>query len=757
ITIWTEEENENPLWQNQGSNASVIQPGDAILLYAQGKDDTGLDWAWLWTNETGGAGKNYTGSDDGDDLEMQENATNWTNSTGWDSGTGDPNYNPSQAFDDDWNTYARTLSSTSGTLWMNYTIPGYAHNNSKWETKTGGMCGLPADTENLGYCFNSSSQWQEIFNYTDPSATNNDTIPSSCMAGSVLQLKIESSPDFACQCHIYEERVWWNLSGVDYIYAQDMGDVVDTWTWSNFTWKNSSLSLGTTVTWKIYYNDTSGNWNVSENYSFTINYIPVIYLESPMDDSGDNDGNVIFKYNVSDDSDIANCSLILNGNINQTNSSITKEQSMNFTLSNLPVASYNWSINCTDTDGNEGNSNTRYVDVILTTDFGGETTDLSQVNVSDIENFTVENVDNGKIRFIENVNLSGGVDLNSVINISDNFISVNTTAEPRLNKSAKLFFYNLSYEEIPVVMRDNEICSDCIIESYQSWNLTFNVTHFTNFTTGENSNLTIWDDTDPEGGSQIKYSGDQVNFYANYTNKTSGESINGTGVYCNITFEDTGTHDMGFNDTLLLYDYNRSFSSNGTFDWNVSCNGSSLDYETLNTTDNVTISNSYIEVNLSIPPDNTVVPWIRNFTVNATVICRDGNCGEVKGTTRYNASGSNPDTNISTIPGATPFYTFDSNPKSCGTLDKNENCTLIWSVNSTGSLGDYYKIGVLFNGVGVNNHTENNTIEIGKVLVMSLTFDTVNFGLLSPGDTEKPAENNSDEYYNISIDPNSND
>ena len=271
ITVWTEEENKNPLWQNQGSNASGIQPDDAILLYAQGKDDTGLDWAWLWTNETGGAGKNYTASDDGDDLEMQENATNWTNSTGWDSGIAEPTYDPTQAFDDDWNTYARTLSSTSGTLWMNYTIPGYAHNNSKWETKTGGMCGLPGDIENLGYCFNSSSQWQEIFNYTNQAATaHNDSIPSSCMAGSVLQLKIESYPDLACRCYIYEERVWWNLSGVDYIYAQDMGDAVDTWTWSNFTWKNSSLSSGTNIVWKIYYNDTSGNENVTDEMSFNL-------------------------------------------------------------------------------------------------------------------------------------------------------------------------------------------------------------------------------------------------------------------------------------------------------------------------------------------------------------------------------------------------------------------------------------------------------------------------------------------------------
>jgi len=42
-----------PVWQNQGQNKSVIKPGESILLYAQGKDDVALDWAWLATNENG--------------------------------------------------------------------------------------------------------------------------------------------------------------------------------------------------------------------------------------------------------------------------------------------------------------------------------------------------------------------------------------------------------------------------------------------------------------------------------------------------------------------------------------------------------------------------------------------------------------------------------------------------------------------------------------------------------------------------------
>jgi len=57
---------------------------------------------------------------------------------------------------------------------------------------------------------------------------------------------------------------------------------------------------------------------------------------------------------------------------------------------------------------------------------------------------------------------------------------------------------------------------------------------------------------------------------------------------------------------------------------------------------------------------NNFNPYMVNryntFWVNATVECKDGNCGNIFGTVRYNASSANPDTHIKTIEGATPFY-----------------------------------------------------------------------------------------------------
>jgi hypothetical protein len=45
--------------------------------------------------------------------------------------------------------------------------------------------------------------------------------------------------------------------------------------WSNFTWSNSSVLGGSVVGWKIYTNDTCGNWNVTEINTFEIELISI--------------------------------------------------------------------------------------------------------------------------------------------------------------------------------------------------------------------------------------------------------------------------------------------------------------------------------------------------------------------------------------------------------------------------------------------------------------------------------------------------
>ncbi|MCD6547486.1 MAG: hypothetical protein J7K22_02950, partial [Nanoarchaeota archaeon] len=56
--------------------------------------------------------------------------------------------------------------------------------------------------------------------------------------------------------------------------------------WSNFTWKNPSIPSGTTVAWKIYANDTSNKWNVTDTKTFQIISTCVISLSTNSIDFG---------------------------------------------------------------------------------------------------------------------------------------------------------------------------------------------------------------------------------------------------------------------------------------------------------------------------------------------------------------------------------------------------------------------------------------------------------------------------------------
>lgn len=119
---------------------------------------------------------------------------------------------------------------------------------------------------------------------------------------------------------------------------------------------------------------------------------PEIYIEGP---GVDFDGNITFAYHVSDISGIANCSLILDGSLNQTDYSVEELISQAFDLSSLSGGVYEWSVNCTD---NSNNLNTRgSIDQLLVVDITAPSivlnspTDNSQDSNGNVSfNFTVQ-------------------------------------------------------------------------------------------------------------------------------------------------------------------------------------------------------------------------------------------------------------------------------------------------------------------------------------------------------------------------------
>jgi len=92
---------------------------------------------------------------------------------------------------------------------------------------------------------------------------------------------------------------------------------------------------------------------------------PIITLIKPPHNSYDNNGLVKFRYNVTDESEISGCKVVVNDTVMQSSSIIERNIMQILTVGGLTDRTYSWYINCTDIYGNEGSSETRiiYVDI----------------------------------------------------------------------------------------------------------------------------------------------------------------------------------------------------------------------------------------------------------------------------------------------------------------------------------------------------------------------------------------------------------
>ena len=119
---------------------------------------------------------------------------------------------------------------------------------------------------------------------------------------------------------------------------------------------------------------------------------------------------------------------------------------------------------------------------------------------------------------------------------------------------------------------------------------------------GADTNLTIRDSSD----DFVVYA-NYTKFFVNYTNSSSGESINGSGVYCEWRHNKTGIWrdavNMSFNATSALYELiadggyiqnatetHRDGMPYGNYSWNVSCFDTLGGYADLSVADEIEVS-----------------------------------------------------------------------------------------------------------------------------------------------------------------------
>ena len=136
-----------------------------------------------------------------------------------------------------------------------------------------------------------------------------------------------------------------------------------------------------------------------------------------------------FSYNVTENLEINNCSLIINNIVDSTNSSITDLSAIHYFTKTLTPGNYNWSVNCTDAANNGDNSSTRNIiitapaseDVVSTSGGGGGGSGGGGSGVSYKVNYIIDSASSE-----DPINISVN---NANIPISAMFIEVNKELE----------------------------------------------------------------------------------------------------------------------------------------------------------------------------------------------------------------------------------------------------------------------------------------------------------------------------------------
>ncbi|MCK5321107.1 VCBS repeat-containing protein [Candidatus Pacearchaeota archaeon] len=176
-------------------------------------------------------------------------------------------------------------------------------------------------------------------------------------------------------------------------------------------------------------------------------------------------------------------------------------------------------------------------------------------------------------------------------------------------------------------------------------NVTYASTPFEGDQGGHYAQLVIWDDSD-DSTVYANY----TKFYANYTNATSGASVNGTGVYCTWRHNKTGSWggavNMSFNATTFGYELvadggyicnstecHRDGMPVGNYSFNVSCFDSSTGFTNLTIADAVSVSEyatSLTLVNDSSKSVGESVMFYANYSADDMLIGGVGlNRGEI--------------------------------------------------------------------------------------------------------------------------------
>lgn len=222
---------------------------------------------------------------------------------------------------------------------------------------------------------------------------SNITVTATCLQGgssfdTVYNITVNITGDIEPPVIIFVPPTPANNStvNVNYVYVNTTitdNVAVDTalleWNGTNFTMAGAEPNYYLNVTgladglyiYRVYANDTSNNWNVSETRYVTVNTTtpnqpPVVNLTAPLNNTiFHNQQSINFSYIATDDNDLSFlCTIFLDNVANQ--SQITQNNTAtNFTINGIAKGTHSWRVECLDSGGMNGVSATWFFTIGL--------------------------------------------------------------------------------------------------------------------------------------------------------------------------------------------------------------------------------------------------------------------------------------------------------------------------------------------------------------------------------------------------------
>jgi hypothetical protein len=214
------------------------------------------------------------------------------------------------------------------------------------------------NSSSLTFFVDSTPPTVNLISPPNSTNTNNATVTFSC---NITDAQISNLTLY----------IWNSTQDLNYTNTTVLSGVSNSTNWTR------TLSSGRYY-WNCLGKDLLGNsaWSLQNNTILIDTLAPVIHLISPEDNHEENiSTTATFVYNVTDTNN-ANCSLIIDGLVRDTNSSVNISGANNTFTYSSSTGMHNWSINCTDIAGNTANSSSRTLNISYVT--LTEETDIDQ-------------------------------------------------------------------------------------------------------------------------------------------------------------------------------------------------------------------------------------------------------------------------------------------------------------------------------------------------------------------------------------------